>query len=107
MDRTMSRRGHCFTYNRLYSVPFAYVLVSMTDCHMDKGHYESCDIAVNQLRIINLFTALRPPPGLTIHCVVTKIVARLDLSNAAVKKMLKCNKCELLGTGFQVIDTIS
>lgn len=61
MDGTMSRRSHCFTYNRLYSVPFAYVLVSMTDCHMDKGHYESCDIAVNQLRIINLFTALRPP----------------------------------------------
>lgn len=102
----MSKQGHCFTYNRLDSVPFAYVLVSMTDCHMDKGHFESRDTAVNQHRIINLFTALQPP-GLTVHYAVNKIVAGLDLSSAVVKKMLMCNKCELLGTGFQVRDTIS
>lgn len=60
MEETMVKHGHCFTYDRLYSVPFAYVLLSMTDCHMDKGHFESCDTAVNQLRILNFFMALQP-----------------------------------------------
>lgn len=49
MEETVSKHGHCFAYNKLYPAPFAYVLVSMTDCHIDKGHFESCDTAVNQL----------------------------------------------------------